>query len=162
MKVTFLGAAHEVTGSCTLVQVGGCNFLVDCGMEQGTNPFENAPLPLAPGELDFVVLTHAHIDHSGHLPLLYKNGFRGTVYATESTASLCQIMLRDSAHIQESEAEWKNRKARRAGRPEAEALYTIGRFTPLPSVPVQQADGRWRRRCGALYGYRASAWLRRH
>ncbi|MFQ9901967.1 MAG: MBL fold metallo-hydrolase [Ruthenibacterium sp.] len=125
MKVTFLGAAHEVTGSCTLVQVGGCNFLVDCGMEQGTNPFENAPLPLAPGELDFVVLTHAHIDHSGHLPLLYKNGFRGPVYATESTCNLCQIMLRDSAHIQESEAEWKARKARRAGRPEPQPLYTL-------------------------------------
>lgn len=135
-------------------------------MEQGENRFENIPLPVNPAELSCVLLTHAHIDHSGYLPLLYKNGFRGTVYATESTASLCQIMLRDSAHIQESEAEWKNRKARRAGRPEAEALYTMadaeGVFIPLPSVPVQQADGRWRRRCGALYGYRASAWLRRH
>ena len=125
MNVTFIGAAHEVTGSCTLVQAGSARFLVDCGMEQGTNPFENAPLPIAPADVDFVVLTHAHIDHSGNLPLLYKNGFRGTVYATESTASLCQIMLRDSAHIQESEAEWKARKARRAGRPEPEPVYTM-------------------------------------
>ena len=152
MKVTFIGATHEVTGSCSLLEVGNSAFLVDCGMEQGENRFENIPLPVNPAELSCVLLTHAHIDHSGYLPLLYKNGFRGTVYATESTASLCQIMLRDSAHLQESEAEWKNRKAR--GR--------RGRFIPLPSVPVQQADGRWRRRCGALYGYRAFARLRRH
>ena len=139
MKVTFIGATHEVTGSCSLLEVGNSAFLVDCGMEQGENRFENIPLPVNPAELSCVLLTHAHIDHSGYLPLLYKNGFRGTVYATESTASLCQIMLRDSAHIQESEAEWKNRKARRAGRPEAEALYTmadaegvLSRFRPCP------------------------------
>lgn len=139
MRVTFLGAAHEVTGSCTLVEAGGTPFLVDCGMEQGKNRFENAPLPVAPSELAFVLLTHAHIDHSGLLPLLYKNGFRGPVYATESTASLCSIMLLDSAHIQESEAEWKNRKARRAGRPEQEPLYTaedaegvLAKFRPCP------------------------------
>lgn len=139
MKVTFLGAAHEVTGSCTLVEAGGAFFLVDCGMEQGSNRFENAPMPVAPSEIAFVLLTHAHIDHSGLLPLLYKNGFRGPVYATESTASLCEIMLRDSAHIQENEAEWKNRKARRAGRPEQEALYTmadaegvLSKFRPCP------------------------------
>lgn len=125
MNVTFIGAVHEVTGSCTLVEVGNVHFLVDCGMEQGVNPYENVPLPLSPEQIDFVVLTHAHIDHSGNLPLLYKNGFRGTVYATESTCSLCEIMLRDSAHIQESEAEWKARKARRAGRPEPEPLYTM-------------------------------------
>ena len=105
MKVTFIGATHEVTGSCSLLEVGNSAFLVDCGMEQGENRFENIPLPVNPAELSCVLLTHAHIDHSGYLPLLYKNGFRGTVYATESTASLCQIMLRDSAHIQESEAE---------------------------------------------------------
>lgn len=125
MKVTFLGAAHEVTGSCTLVEVGETKFLVDCGMEQGVNRFENAQLPVAPGELAFVLLTHAHIDHSGNLPLLYKNGFAGAVYATPATCDLCQIMLRDSAHIQESEAEWKNRKARRAGRDGVEPVYTL-------------------------------------
>ena len=125
MKVTFLGAAHEVTGNCTLVEVGETKFLVDCGMEQGVNRFENAQLPVAPGELAFVLLTHAHIDHSGNLPLLYKNGFAGAVYATPATCDLCQIMLRDSAHIQESEAEWKNRKARRAGRDGVEPVYTL-------------------------------------
>lgn len=125
MKITFIGAMHEVTGSCTLVQLGNTAFLVDCGMEQGVNKFENAALPIPPGEVDFVLLTHAHIDHSGLLPLLYRQGFKGTVYATESSCSLSQIMLRDSAHIQQSDAEWKSRKARRAGRPEVEPLYTL-------------------------------------
>ena len=125
MKVTFIGATHEVTGSCTLVEVGHTAFLVDCGMEQGADRFENIDIPVPPSELAFVLLTHAHIDHSGHLPLLYKNGFRGAVYATESTCSLCEIMLRDSAHIQESEAEWANRKAQRAGRAGVEPLYTV-------------------------------------
>ena len=163
MKVTFIGATHEVTGSCSLLEVGNSAFLVDCGMEQGENRFENIPLPVNPAELSCVLLTHAHIDHSGYLPLLYKNGFRGTVYATESTASLCQIMLRDSAHIQESEAEWKTEGAQGRTPGGGGAVHDggrRGRFIPLPSVPVQQADGRWRRRCGALYGYRASAWLR--
>lgn len=139
MKVTFIGATHEVTGSCSLIEVGNTAFLVDCGMEQGENRFENAPLPVAPSALAAVVLTHAHIDHSGYLPLLYKQGFCGKVYTTESTTSLCQIMLRDSAHIQESEAEWKTRKAVRAGRPEVEPLYTVAdaegvleHFRPCP------------------------------
>ncbi len=125
MKVTFIGALHEVTGSCTLVECGSRKMLVDCGMEQGVNTFENVELPVSPADIDCVFLTHAHIDHSGHLPLLYKNGFRGKVYATEATCSLCDIMLKDSAHIQESDAEWKSRKARRAGRPEVEPLYTL-------------------------------------
>ena len=148
MKITFIGATHEVTGSCTLLEIGQTVFLVDCGMEQGMKRFENVPLPVEPSKVDFVLLTHAHIDHSGHLPLLYKNGFRGTVYATESTDSLCEIMLRDSAHIQESEAEWKNRKSRRAGRQEVEPLYTLedaegvlGLFRPCPygkEIPVSE------------------------
>ncbi len=125
MKVTFIGALHEVTGSCTLVESGSRKMLVDCGMEQGINTFENVELPVNPAEIDCVFLTHAHIDHSGHLPLLYKNGFRGKVYATEATCSLCDIMLKDSAHIQESDAEWKSRKARRAGRPEVEPRYAL-------------------------------------
>lgn len=125
MKITFLGAAHEVTGSCTYIQVGDKKGIVDCGMEQGKDLFENEPLPVPAGELDFVLLTHAHIDHSGHLPLLYKQGFRGSVYATAATCSLCDIMLRDSANIQLSEAEWKSRKSLRGGGPEVEPLYDL-------------------------------------
>ena len=125
MKVTFIGAVHEVTGSRTLIQCGNSKILVDYGMEQGRNEFENIDLPVPPSEIDCVFLTHAHIDHSGHLPLLYKQGFRGKVYSTEATCSLCHIMLLDSAHIQESDVEWKNRKAKRAGRPEVEPLYTV-------------------------------------
>ena len=125
MKLTFLGANHEVTGSCTLLETGGLHFLIDCGMEQGKDVYENQPLPIAPGEIDGVLLTHAHIDHSGHLPLLAKQGYRGRIYATRPTCRLCDIMLRDSAHIQESEAEWKNRKNARAGLPPVEPDYTI-------------------------------------
>ncbi len=125
MKITFLGAAHEVTGSCTLLEVGDKKGLVDYGMEQGKDLFENAPLPVRPGELDFVLLTHAHIDHAGLLPLLYKQGFRGAVYATAATCSLCDIMLRDCANIQISEAEWKSRKAVRSGGAEVEPLYDL-------------------------------------
>ena len=125
MKLTFLGANHEVTGSCTLLETGGLHFLIDCGMEQGKDVYENQPLPIAPGEIDGVLLTHAHIDHSGHLPLLAKQGYRGRIYATRPTCRLCDIMLRDSAHIQESEAEWKNRKNTRAGLPPVEPDYTI-------------------------------------
>ena len=125
MKLPFLGANHEVTGSCTLVQAGGKNILIDCGMEQGPDEYENQPLPLAPGDVDALLLTHAHIDHSGRIPLLCRQGFRGPVLCTPPTASLCDIMLRDSAHIQEFEAEWRNRKARRAGLPEYVPLYTV-------------------------------------
>ena len=123
MKLTFLGATHEVTGSCTLLEVGHTHVLIDCGMEQGADTFVNQELPIAPGEVDMVFLTHAHIDHSGKLPLLAKNGFSGPIYATEATADLCRIMLMDSAHIQEFEAEWKNRKAKRSGRPPVTPLY---------------------------------------
>ena len=125
MKVSFYGAAHEVTGSCTLLEAGDKKGLVDYGMEQGKDLFENAPLPLAPSALDFVLLTHAHIDHAGLLPLLYKNGFRGPVYATAATCSLCDIMLRDCANIQISEAEYKNRKAARSGGEKEEPLYDL-------------------------------------
>ena len=107
MKIGFYGAAHEVTGSCTLITVAGRKGIVDFGMEQGKDLFENEPLPVGYAELDFVLLTHAHIDHSGMLPLLYKEGYRGPVYASAATCSLCEIMLRDCANIQETEAEWK-------------------------------------------------------
>jgi metallo-beta-lactamase family protein len=125
LKVTFLGATHEVTGSLTLIEVGDKKGIVDCGMEQGKDIFENQELPVAPGTLDFVLLTHAHIDHSGNLPLLYKNGFRGSVFATAATCSLCEIMLRDCAHIQMQEAEWKSRKAERSGAGAVEPLYDM-------------------------------------
>ena len=124
MKITFIGAAHEVTGSCTLLENGGKYYLVDKGMEQGVDMFENVPLPVAPEEISAVFITHAHIDHTGMLPKLYKDGYRGPVYATSATCSLCNIMLLDSAHIQESEAEWRNRKATRSGDEVIEPLYT--------------------------------------
>ena len=149
MKITFLGAAHEVTGSCTLVEVGKTRFIVDCGMEQGRDMFENQELPVSPGEVDFALLTHAHIDHSGKLPLLAKNGFSGPVYATAATCSLADIMLRDSAHIQMSEAEYKTRKAKRAGGAPVEPLYDIDdvealvkRLRPCAyGEPVHVAEG---------------------
>ncbi len=125
MKVTFLGATHEVTGSCTLIEVNGKYGLVDCGMEQGKDIFENQEIPVNPGLIDFVLLTHAHIDHSGNLPLLCKNGFRGAIYTTTETSNLCRIMLRDSAHIQEFEAEWRNRKNKRSGGPVYEPVYSM-------------------------------------
>lgn len=117
MHLTFIGAAHEVTGSCTLLELGGCHYLIDCGMEQGRDLYENVPLPIAASLIDAVFLTHAHIDHSGMLPRLYRDGFKGRIYATAVTADLCAIMLRDSAHIQEMEAEWK------AARQSAEAMH---------------------------------------
>ncbi len=125
MKLTFLGACHEVTGSCTLIEINGKYGLVDYGMEQGRNLYENEDLPVKPGDIDFLLLTHAHIDHSGMIPLLYKNGFQGQVFSTDVTAQLCQIMLRDSAHIQMQEAEWKSRKAIRAGGSALEPVYDI-------------------------------------
>lgn len=125
MRMEFLGAAREVTGSQTLLTVNGRSFLVDCGMEQGVNRFENKPLPVAAKDIMCALVTHAHIDHSGNLPLLYKQGFRGPIYATEETCNLLQIMLRDSAHIQVSDAEWKNRKAQRAGGPLVEPVYDL-------------------------------------
>lgn len=125
MRLTFIGADHEVTGSCHFLEVGETKVLIDCGMEQGNNIYQNAELPVSYREIDYVFLTHAHIDHAGMLPWIYARGFRGQVIATYATVDLCNIMLKDSAHIQEMEAEWKNRKARRAGRSEVEALYTM-------------------------------------
>lgn len=125
MKLTFLGATHEVTGSCTLIEVNGKYGLVDCGMEQGVDVFVNVDLPVAPAAIDFILLTHAHIDHSGKIPLLYKQGCTAPVYATAATCHLCEIMLRDCAHIQESDAEWRSRKARRAGLEETAPYYSV-------------------------------------
>lgn len=126
MELMFIGADHEVTGSCHYLRVGEKNILVDYGMEQGVNVFENSDLPVEEALIDYVFLTHAHIDHSGLLPLLYARGFRGQIFATAPTCDLCSIMLRDCAHIQMQEAEWKNRKAKRSAEIEAmEPLYTM-------------------------------------
>ena len=125
MKLTFIGADHEVTGSCHLLQACNKNILIDCGMEQGPDLYENQELPVAAGDIDYVLLTHAHIDHSGRIPVLCKEGFEGEIITTFATSDLSNIMLRDSAHIQEFEAEWRNRKARRSGAPEFEPLYTM-------------------------------------
>ena len=139
MKITFIGATHEVTGSCYYLEAAGKKFLVDCGMEQGPDYYQNQEIPVNPGDLDFVLLTHAHMDHSGNLPAIYAKGFMGPIYATQATCHLCDIMLRDSAHIQMFEAEWRNRKGRRQGKPEFVPAYTmedamgvIQNFVPCP------------------------------
>ena len=142
MKMMFIGAAHEVTGSCTYLEINNFRILVDFGMEQGQDNYENAQIPCAPGKIDYVLLTHAHIDHSGLLPLLYAGGFHGEIHATDATASLCSIMLRDSAHIQEFEAQWRNRKAERQGTEPYVPLYTmedaIGSIALLRPHPYEQ------------------------
>ena len=125
MKITFFGAAHEVTGSCTLLEACGKNILIDCGLEQGADIYENCEIPVTACDIDAVCLTHAHIDHSGKIPALVAQGFKGEIYSTLATRKLCNIMLRDSAHIQEFEAEWRNRKAKRAGTQEYVPLYTL-------------------------------------
>ncbi len=142
MKLQFIGAAHEVTGSCTLLTVNDRHYLIDCGMEQGIDVFQNIPLPVPAGQIDAVFLTHAHIDHSGMLPRLYKDGFRGIIYATEETVKLSDIMLRDSAHIQMTEAGWRNRKAQRSGEEVFTPTYTtedaIGAISLFRGVPYGQ------------------------
>ena len=125
MQIEFLGAAHEVTGSCHYVTFGDKHVLVDCGMEQGPDLYVNQEIPVNAAAVDYVFVTHAHIDHSGLLPLLYNHGFRGQIFATEATTQLCNIMLKDSAHIQMFEAEWRNRKAKRAGKPEVVPMYDM-------------------------------------
>ncbi|MCL5942623.1 MAG: MBL fold metallo-hydrolase [Actinobacteria bacterium] len=127
MQLQVCGAAREVTGSCYLVEATRCQFLVDCGLHQGgaAEDLRNRePFPFDPTAIDFLLLTHAHIDHSGLIPKLVRDGFRGPVHTTTATADLAEIMLLDSAHIQEMEAEWRQRKSRRAGRRAAGPLYT--------------------------------------
>ena len=127
MKVTFLGAAKTVTGSCYYIETKTCRFLVDCGMFQGHSREEalnGEPFPFNPAELDFMLLTHAHIDHSGRIPKLFTEGFHGEIITTKASAELSAIMLPDSGHIQEFENEWTNRKRERAGLPPVKPLYT--------------------------------------
>ena len=139
MKLSFYGADQCVTGSCYLLEINGkkilvdCHclevngrrILVDCGLQQGRDEVSNDAFPFAANDIDFVLVTHAHIDHTGRIPMLVKQGFQGRIVATRLTADLMDIMLQDSAHIQESDAEWKNRKAERSGAPRVEPLYTI-------------------------------------
>ena len=131
MKLTFLGADHEVTGSCHYLYACKKHILIDCGMEQGQDIYENVDIPVDEALIDYVFLTHAHIDHSGMIPWLYARGFRGQVFATDATVDLCNIMLRDSAHIQMFEAEWRNRKAKRSP--------NVQEYEPLYNM--QDADG---------------------
>ena len=125
MKLSFYGADQCVTGSCHCLEVNGRRILVDCGLQQGRDEVSNDAFPFAANDIDFVLVTHAHIDHTGRIPMLVKQGFQGRIVATRLTADLMDIMLQDSAHIQESDAEWKNRKAERSGAPRVEPLYTI-------------------------------------
>ena len=156
MQLSFLGATHKVTGSCSYIEVNGHHLLIDYGMEQGKDFYINQPIPIPLRELDAVLLTHAHLDHSGLLPTLAKHGYKGPVHATAPTCHLCDIMLRDSASIQEFEAEWRNRKAQRSGQAPYEPLYTLAhvqalirqlvphnydeRITLLDGVDIRYAD----------------------
>ena len=159
MKITFLGAAQTVTGSCYVIEAGTSRFAVDCGMFQGNSAIEERNFQTdnyRPDELDFILLTHAHIDHSGLLPRMVKKGFKGSIYCTHPTAALASIMLEDSAHIQEMEHEWKSRHDKRRGTADtsgeeplyetddalatAKLLYPVGfdtALTPAPGVNVR-------------------------
>jgi metallo-beta-lactamase family protein len=159
LSLTFLGGTREVTGSCILVRSDGNRFLVDCGMFQGGGESDRKNrrrMPVPPASVDFVLSTHAHIDHSGLLPKLVRDGFRGPVYCTPATADLLRVMLPDSGHIQERDAEWESRKRERGGRRTVVPLYTeadamavsprlravpYGKpFEPAPGVSVSMLD----------------------
>lgn len=151
MELTFYGAARGVTGSCHCVSANGKRLLIDCGLQQGKDEVDNQALGFVPSLIDAVIVTHAHIDHSGRLPLLVKEGYRGPIYATGMTCRLMEIMLLDSAHIQESEANWQNQKGKRAGRDMVEPLYTIAdaeeairRFVPVTYGEMIELDESFR------------------
>ena len=128
MEIKFLGAAQVVTGSNILVKTKACNLLIDCGLYQGSSELEAMnfkAFDYDPSTIDYLFLTHAHVDHSARIPKLVKEGFKGKIYTTQATSDLSEIMLLDSAHIQESDAEWTNRKRERAGEPPIEPLYHV-------------------------------------
>lgn len=147
MDIQFNGAAREVTGSCHLVRACGKQLLVDCGLIQGRAEDEarnREPFPFDPRSIDAVVLTHAHLDHSGRLPLLVKQGFRGPIYTHSATVDLCRIMLKDAGYLNEKEVQWENRKRERKGLKLLEPLYTrrlaersVKYFTPVPYNDVR-------------------------
>jgi metallo-beta-lactamase family protein len=150
MELKFLGAARSVTGSCHLLRVGGRTLLLDCGQIQGSRLDEELNrVPLPVGEVDAVVLSHAHIDHSGRLPLLHKQGFAGPIFTHRATVDLCAIMLRDAAYLQEKDAEWQTKKRRRKGLAPVAPLYTrddaravLGQFVGLDyEVPREILPG---------------------
>lgn len=127
MKIEFCGASSGVTGSCHLITTENYKILLDCGQFQGGKAMDamnHEDFPFDPAEIDYLVLSHAHIDHCGRIPLLVKRGFKGDIYCTDATADLLEVMLKDSGYIHEKEAEWKNRKRERSGRPLVEPLYT--------------------------------------
>ena len=125
MKLHFWGADRCVTGSCHCLEVNGKRILIDCGLQQGRDETDNAEFPFDPSSIDCVLITHAHIDHSGRVPMLIRRGFSGRIYTTRLTAELMDIMLQDSAHIQESDAAYRNRKNQRAGHSAEEPIYTV-------------------------------------
>jgi metallo-beta-lactamase family protein len=125
VNLSFYGAAREVTGSCYCLEANGKKLIIDCGLQQGQDEKDDQSLPFSARDINYVVLTHAHIDHSGRLPLLVKEGFNGSIYATKITCDLISIMLMDSAKIQEMDAKWKNKRDRRAGKKESIPLYTV-------------------------------------
>ena len=159
MQIKFLGAAGTVTGSCHLIQIGDRRLLLDCGQIQGTRADEarnREPLPVAVDTIDAVILSHAHIDHAGRLPMLRKQGFRGPIYTHHASRALCEIMLRDAAYLHEKDAEWESKRRRRKGWPAIQPLYTradaqavMGQFqgleygeehTLLPGITVRLSD----------------------
>jgi metallo-beta-lactamase family protein len=152
MQIQFLGAARTTTGSMHLLTVNGTRILMDCGLYQGrrAESFErNRNLPLDATQIDVLILSHAHIDHSGNIPSLIRNGYSGTILSTPATRDLCSIMLLDSAHIQESDAAYLNKKRRRSGKPLVEPLYTradatrsLRHFVSIPyNLPFPVAPG---------------------
>ena len=127
MKIQFCGASTGVTGSCHLITTENHKILLDCGQFQGGKAQEALnyeEFPFDPAQIDYMILSHAHIDHCGRIPLLVKRGFKGKIYCTDATADLLDVMLKDSGYIHEREAEWKNKKNERAGRALVEPLYT--------------------------------------
>ena len=127
MKIQFIGAVRTVTGSMHLIEANGLKFLLDCGLYQGKRAEareRNEKFPFDPKEIDFIILSHAHIDHSGNIPQIVKKGFSGKIFSTSATRDLASIMLIDSGHIQEKDAEYLNKKLKSKGEPEIEPLYT--------------------------------------